>query len=343
MKKSILAIIALAGIFPVSANNEIVKAVPDTTLLQRPFDSQDATLFQTPKKMFFPETWFHYVNGKYYIFSRTNGGQTWGYIYSTDLRNWSDYHILIAQDDSVQAKYFYIWTKPVADEPNMLRFISYGHPRFSDTGIRCGVIDFENDLIYDYADMSQPLGNLAGTYSNFDFTILIEHPSTSQGRQRMFDLAVTNLNELRILYGRQKMDSMVDGKYFVYESVNHATGTRTEISPSGLLFFDNDNNHAANGVCFIDQDTVFVSRSDAQVDPAGNDYMEIYKKVDGVWTKTKDVYQESIGSDFIRNAYPIASPDGKYVLWMRGYIKDYEFMDAEVELVCYDVDNDTVF
>ena len=63
MKKSILAIIALAGIFPVSANNEIVKAVPDTTLLQRPFDSQDVTLFQTPQKMFFPETWFHYVNG----------------------------------------------------------------------------------------------------------------------------------------------------------------------------------------------------------------------------------------------------------------------------------------
>ena len=63
MKKSILAIIAFAGICTVSANNEIVKAVPDTTLLQRPFDSQDATLFQTPKKMFFPETWFHYVNG----------------------------------------------------------------------------------------------------------------------------------------------------------------------------------------------------------------------------------------------------------------------------------------
>jgi len=311
---------------------------------KRPYDItewEDAISINTGSLVTYSQ--FHYVNGKYYIFSRTNGGQTWGYIYSTDLRNWSDYHILIAQDDSVQAKYFYIWTKPVADEPNMLRFISYGHPRYSDTGIRCGVIDFENDLIYDYANMSQPLGNLAGTYSNFDFTILIEHPSNSQGRQRMFDLAVTNLNELRILYGRQKLDSMVDGKYFVYESVNHATGTRTEICQSGLLLFDNGNNHAANGVCFIDQDTVFVSRSDAQVNPAGNDYMEIYKKVDDVWTKTKDVYQEPIGSDFIRNAYPIASPDGKYVLWMRGYIKDYEFMDAEVELVCYDVDNDVIF
>lgn len=311
---------------------------------KRPYDItewEDAISINTGSLVTYSQ--FHYVNGKYYIFSRMNNGASWGYTCSNDLRNWSDYHILIAQDDSVQTKYFYIWTKPVADEPNMLRFISYGHPRYNDTGIRCGVIDFENDLIYDYANMSQPLGNLAGTYSNFDFTILIEHPSNSQGRQRMFDLAVTNLNELRILYGRQKLNSMVDGKYFVYESVNHANGTRTELCPSGLLFLDNGNNHAANGVCFIDQDTVFVSRSDAQVNPAGNDYMEIRKKVDGVWTKTKDVYQESIGSDFIRNAYPIASPDGKYVLWMRGHIKDYEFMDAEVELVCYDVDNDTVF
>ena len=63
MKKSLIVLFAFAGICPIYADKEIVKAIPDTTLLQRPFDAQDATLFQTPKKMFFPETWFHYVNG----------------------------------------------------------------------------------------------------------------------------------------------------------------------------------------------------------------------------------------------------------------------------------------
>ena len=42
---------------------EIVKAVPDTALLHRSFDGRDIELFQKPAKSFYPETWFHYVNG----------------------------------------------------------------------------------------------------------------------------------------------------------------------------------------------------------------------------------------------------------------------------------------
>jgi hypothetical protein len=42
---------------------EIVSAVPDTSLLRRPFDASDAALFLHPAKGFYPETWFHYVNG----------------------------------------------------------------------------------------------------------------------------------------------------------------------------------------------------------------------------------------------------------------------------------------
>ena len=53
----------MAACFPAMADKEVVHAVPDTALLRRPFDAQDASLFKTPKKAFFPETWFHYVNG----------------------------------------------------------------------------------------------------------------------------------------------------------------------------------------------------------------------------------------------------------------------------------------
>lgn len=63
MKRHFITLLAAAGVLGAIADNEIVKALPDTVMLQRPFDAQDATLFQTPKKMFFPETWFHYVNG----------------------------------------------------------------------------------------------------------------------------------------------------------------------------------------------------------------------------------------------------------------------------------------
>ncbi len=39
------------------------QAVPDTALLLRPFDSRDAVAFQRPPRIFYPETWFHFING----------------------------------------------------------------------------------------------------------------------------------------------------------------------------------------------------------------------------------------------------------------------------------------
>ena len=294
---------------------------------------------------------FHYVNGRYYIFSRTDSGATWGYLYSDDLINWSDYHVLIEQDESVDRKYFYIWLKPIADEPNMLRFISYGHPIRYDTGIRCGVIDFETGNVYDYVDMETPLGTLTDRFSNAAFTTLIEHPNeTTKGRQRMYDLAVTELDSLKIVYGRQKLGTQTDGNYFVYEvdyqtlhdaEVKTQAGTRTELCQTGLCFLDHSDTHAANGICFLDENTVFVSRSSQ--DYVGYDYMEIYKKTEGVWAFEKEVYKELKGAELLRNGYPIASPDGKYVMWMRGLVRLDQFEDAQTDLILYDVENDVIF
>ena len=38
-------------------------AVPDSTLLRRPFGMADQKLFKHPDRIFYPETWFHFVNG----------------------------------------------------------------------------------------------------------------------------------------------------------------------------------------------------------------------------------------------------------------------------------------
>ena len=38
-------------------------AVPDSALLRRPFDAQDNSNFARPPRIFYPETWFHFVNG----------------------------------------------------------------------------------------------------------------------------------------------------------------------------------------------------------------------------------------------------------------------------------------
>jgi len=66
MKECVLLFVCLAA--PVVAvvaekKAEVVGAVPDSTLLYRPFGSYDAELFLKPAKCFYPETWFHFVNG----------------------------------------------------------------------------------------------------------------------------------------------------------------------------------------------------------------------------------------------------------------------------------------
>ena len=55
-----LTIAASASVKP---NSRSYKAVPDTQLLVRPFDAKDAGLFKRPPRIFYPETWFHFVNG----------------------------------------------------------------------------------------------------------------------------------------------------------------------------------------------------------------------------------------------------------------------------------------
>ena len=61
MKKSLSAIILFSVIVPLHA--QVVGAIPDTVRLQQPFGKEDAASFRHPEKVFYPETWFHFLNG----------------------------------------------------------------------------------------------------------------------------------------------------------------------------------------------------------------------------------------------------------------------------------------
>ena len=61
MKKSLSAIILFSVIVPLHA--QVVGAIPDTIRLQQPFGKEDAVSFRHPEKVFYPETWFHFLNG----------------------------------------------------------------------------------------------------------------------------------------------------------------------------------------------------------------------------------------------------------------------------------------
>ena len=46
-----------------SAAAQAVDIVPDGALLRAPFSSQDEERFRQPDKVFYPETWFHFIGG----------------------------------------------------------------------------------------------------------------------------------------------------------------------------------------------------------------------------------------------------------------------------------------
>ncbi len=54
------AVAQTAGFLP---GTEIVPVVPDTNILEAPFSSADERAFRSPEKVFYPETWFHFIGG----------------------------------------------------------------------------------------------------------------------------------------------------------------------------------------------------------------------------------------------------------------------------------------
>ena len=55
--------LAMSSADVVAQNNEVVPIVPSATVLNREFGSHDRESFLTPEKIFYPETWFHFIGG----------------------------------------------------------------------------------------------------------------------------------------------------------------------------------------------------------------------------------------------------------------------------------------
>ena len=61
MNKPIALLIMLS--IAASLQAQVVGAIPDSTRLQQPFGTADALTFRQPDKIYYPETWFHFLNG----------------------------------------------------------------------------------------------------------------------------------------------------------------------------------------------------------------------------------------------------------------------------------------
>ena len=273
---------------------------------------------------------YYYVNGKHYIFTRASD-YTWAFTSSSDLVNWDAPKTLITSETKRYIKLAY-----VKDRPNWLRFIHYSNPSDTDTAIRLGYIDFENNVIYN-ADGSTPTGNFGVNPLPAvveDFTVLVPMPEID--KQRMYDLLESNYNDLKFTYSVSPAGDRYGGKYYMYDN-----GTVVELCNTGERLFGSSGTTVNCGVWFIDATHILVARSSG--DYTGYDYIEQWCKSENTWSLEKEIYKELKGSDHVRNAYPVIDPNGKVFLWFRGYHSDSGYTDYEMDALIYDVEKGTVY
>ena len=65
LKKAICAALFLSSVSTgvLAQNNDVAPVVPPAAVLNRKFGSHDRDLFHSPDKVFYPETWFHFIGG----------------------------------------------------------------------------------------------------------------------------------------------------------------------------------------------------------------------------------------------------------------------------------------
>ena len=238
-------------------------------------------------------------NGKIFIFYRINS-KSWGYRSSEDGVNWSDEVIMVSADTQ-----YYCKVMPTTQE-GFVRICMYSNPTSTDPRIRMGFMDLETGKLYN-ADGKTELGTKKVSHEKFD--VIIDQP---EGKiQRMFDVAITDPDTVRILYTVfSNSKTANDSVYYLYDS-----GKTVKICDGGVPLW---NPKYQGGASFAGNETVVVARN------ANNkDYIEIYDYKNGQMVLRKTVFSESTANQSgerypNRNARPIVDVNGRAFLWHSG-------------------------
>ena len=252
-------------------------------------------------------------NGKIYIFYRVNS-KSWAYRSSADGVNWSDEVLMVSADAQ-----YYCKVMPTTKE-GFVRICMYSNPTATDPRIRMGFMDLETGKIYN-ADGTTELGTQKVAHTKFD--VLIDQP---EGKiQRMFDVAITDPQTVRILYTVfSNSKTANDSVYYLYNSDDFGkTGTSVKICDGGVPLW---NPKYQGGASFAGNDTVVVARN-----ASNKDFIEIYKYQSGQMVLQKLVHSESVGGGRNRNARPIVDVNGKFFLWHSGDYNPNSYTDFNTD------------
>lgn len=265
---------------------------------------------------------FFECGGILYSFFRHNN-QNWHSLASYDSgETWGDEKRIL--NSSMQ--YYCKFQKTTVD--GLLRMCMYSNPAGTDPSIRMGFLDLNSGTIYN-SDNATILGNWENgvSYLDFDQIIVPEHT------QRLFDVAISDPNDISILICSFSMNSNDDAEYLWFKN-----GSIIKICDAGESFWYPK---YQNGVSFLGTDRAILGRSDKTNVPNGRDYIEVWN-LESVPTLNKRIYSEEKGPANIRNIRPIVDQDGKVIIWQRGYYDHYSYNNFHTDTMIYLVEEDRV-
>ena len=248
--------------------------------------------------------------GRIYVFYRMNS-KSWAYRSTEDGVNWTDEVILVKS-----TMQYYCKVVPTTQE-GLVRVCMTSNPTADDPRIRMGFLDLKTGKMYNADGKTEAVRNSNSSYDYNQFEVLLTPP---QGKiQRLFDVAITDPDEVRILYTVfSNSKTANDSEYYLYDS-----GKSVKICAGGVPLW---NPKYQGGASFADSDTVVVCRN-----ANGKDFVEVYNYNASAMQLSKTVYSESTGSGTFRNARPIVDVNGKFFLWHRGYYNPNSYTDFDTD------------
>lgn len=281
--------------------------------------------FETPVEI---DGWFgrtsysqlHYIDGVYYLFVRTyDYGNTnewhWQVSTSEDFVNWSTPISVI----KANTQYYCRFVK-VKNNDSVLRIVMYANPDRTEVEIRLGYFDTETGNLYSGSyDSENIVGNINNTVPYFtDYEIIVSRPAN--GKQRLFDVAVTDINNVVISYARWTTQN--DSIYYYYKN-----GTSIKICDGGDAYLYP---RAQLGDRFLDDSNIVVARNQD-----GIDYVELYRIINNIPIMISRIDSVGNGNEHVRLNMPMFDEDGQYLFYAKGVFNpnDYEDFDCDFAFV----------
>ena len=251
-------------------------------------------------------------DGRIYVFYRMNS-KSWAYRSTEDGINWTDEVVLVKS-----TMQYYCKVVPTTQE-GLVRVCMTSNPTADDPRIRMGFLDLDTGKMYRADGTTEAVKNQNSSYDYDQFEVLLAPPSGKI--QRLFDVAVTDPADVKILYTVfSNSKTANDSEYYLYDS-----GKSVKICDGGVPLW---NPKYQGGAAFAGTDQIVAARN-----AGGKDYVEVYKISGDKVTLQQSVYSEATGTGTksVRNARPIVDVNGKFFLWHRGYYNPNSYTDFDTD------------